>query len=437
VQRTTLSLAALHLAFALGSWSGALAAVPPPVVAAAGDMACDPADPNFNGGVGTASACRMKATSDLLVGTGFTAVLLLGDNQYEDGALSKYQASYDPTWGRVKAITRPAPGNHEYVTPGGAGYYAYFGAAAGDPAKGWYSFDLGGWHLIVLNSNCGDIGGCGPGSLEEQWLAADLAAHPGVCTLAYWHHPRFSSGPHGSDGTFQPFWDDLYAAGADVVLNGHDHVYERFAAQTPAGSADPAHGIRQLTVGTGGKVLTGFPLVRTNSEVRQATTFGVLALTLYPNGYAWQFLPTAGATFTDSGLGLCHSALPRATAGFYTLSPCRVLDTRQAAGPSGGPALTSSGARTFPVGGLCGVPADAVAVAANVTAVNPAAAGFVSLSPAGSPPPTTSTVNFSGGQVRANNTILALGPGGQATVQAALPGVGTVHLVVDVTGYFR
>jgi len=438
VQRRAFFLAVALLALAVGfPPSGALAEVQPPVIAAAGDMACDPADPNFNGGDGTAAACRMKATSDLLVGTGFSAVLLLGDNQYEDGALAKYQASYDPTWGRVKAMTRPAPGNHEYVTPGGAGYYAYFGAAAGDPAKGWYSFDLGGWHLIVLNSNCADVGGCGAGSPEEQWLAADLAAHPGVCTLAYWHHPRFSSGPHGSDATFQPFWDDLCAAGADVVLNGHDHVYERFAPQTPTGAADPAHGIRQLTVGTGGKVLTGFPLVRPNSEVREAATFGVLALTLYSNGYAWQFLPAAGGTFTDSGLGLCHSALPRATTGFYTLSPCRVLDTRQAAGSSGGPALTSGGTRTFPVGGLCGVPADAVAVAANVTVVNPAAGGFVQLYPAGGPAPATSTVNFTTGRVRANNAILSLGPGGQATALAVLAGSGTVDLVVDVTGYFR
>src|SRR4029077_6962652 len=175
-----LLVAALLFVFASGPARAAA-----PVIAAAGDIACDPADSNYNGGLGTANACRMRATSDLLVGSGLAAVLILGDNQYEDGTWSKYLASYDPSWGRVKAITRPAVGNHEYVTPGAAGYYAYFGAAAGDPAKGWYSFDLGAWHLIVLNSNCADIGGCGPGSPEEQWLAADLAAHPGVCTLAY------------------------------------------------------------------------------------------------------------------------------------------------------------------------------------------------------------------------------------------------------------
>jgi len=176
-----------------------------PVVAAVGDIACDPANPSYNGGDGTATACRMKATSDLLVGGGWSAVLLLGDNQYEDGALARYQASYDPTWGRVKGLTYPAPGNHEYGTPGAAGYFAYFGAAAGDPARGYYSFDLGAWHLVVLNSNCAAVSGCGPGSAQEQWLAADLAAHPGRCTLAYWHHPRFSSGQHGDDPLSQTF----------------------------------------------------------------------------------------------------------------------------------------------------------------------------------------------------------------------------------------
>jgi hypothetical protein len=378
----------------------------------------------------------MKATSDLLVGAGLDAVLLLGDNQYEDGTLAKYQASYAPAWGRVKAVTHPAPGNHEYATAGAAGYFAYFGAAAGDPAQGWTSFDLGGWHLVALNSNCAAVGGCGPGSPQQQWLANDLAAHRGACLLAYWHHPRFSSGPHGDDPTSQPFWDDLYAAGADVVLNGHDHIYERFAPQTPAGAADPARGIRQFVVGTGGKNLTGIFQVRANSEVRDAATFGALELTLYPNGYAWRFRPEAGKTFTDSGLGVCHSAFPGPPTDYYTLVPCRLLDTRRAAGASGGPALASGAARTFPAGGVCGVPADALAVAVNVTAVNPAAGGYVQLYPAGAAAPPTSVINASAGQTRAGNTLLALGPGGQAAARATL-GAGTVDLVVDVMGYFR
>jgi hypothetical protein len=414
--------------------SAAAQTPPTAVVAAAGDIACDPADANFNSGNGTAGACRMKATSDLLVGAGYDAVLLLGDNQYEDGTLAKYQASYGPTWGRVKAITRPAPGNHEYNTAGAAGYYAYFGAAAGDPAKGWSSFDLGGWHVAVLNSNCAAVGGCGAGSAQEMWLAADLAAHPGVCTLAVWHHPRFSSGQHGDDANFQIFWQDLWTAGADVVLNGHDHLYERFAPQTPAGAADPAHGLRAFVVGTGGKNLTPVGTVRANSEVRETGTFGVLELSLYPNGYAWRFVPAAGGTFTDSGFGLCHSALPAAAADFHTLPPCRLADTRA----PGGQPLASGAARTFPVAGLCGIPADAVAIAANVTALDATATGSLQIVPAGALTVSgTSVASFANGRNRANNALLALGAGGQVTVQANQVVAGTVDLVIDVAGYFR
>jgi len=406
-------------------------------IAAAGDIACDPADASFNGGAGTATACRMQTTSDLLVGAGFSAVLLLGDNQYEDGALGKYLASYEPSWGRVKAITRPAPGNHEYGTAGAAGYFAYFGAAAGDPAQGWYGFDLGGWHLIALNSSCAAIGGCGAGSPEERWLAADLTAHAGVCTLAYWHHPRFSSGPHGSDATYQTFWQDLYAAGADLVLSGHDHVYERFAPQDPAGAADPSHGLRQFVVGTGGKNLTSFPSPRPNSEARNAAAFGVLALALYPNGYTWSFLPAAGGAFTDSGAALCHGAFPSRAADLYTLPPCRAIDTRLPDGPAGGPALAGGSERTVPLAGLCGVPLDAVAVVANVTAVDPTADGEVALYPAGGAAPGATPVAFAAGRNRAGPAILPLGIAGQVTVHAALPAGAATHLVVDVAGYLR
>lgn len=409
----------------------------PPVIGAAGDIACDTADPGFNGGNGTASTCRMKATSDLLLGLGLTAVLTLGDNQYEHGVLARYQASYHPTWGRLLAITRPVPGNHEYLTAGAAGYFSYFGAAAGDPAKGYSSHDLGAWHLIALNSNCAAVGGCGIGSPQEQWLAADLAAHPGVCTLAYWHHPRFSSGPHGNDATFQAFWQTLSAAGADVVLNGHDHVYERFAPQDPAGVADPVRGIRQITVGTGGKNLTSFPVVRANSEVRNASAFGILEMTLHPNGYTWRFLSAAGGTVLDEGSTLCHSAQPWPDTAFYTLAPCRVADTRQPAGELGGPALAGGGTRSFPVSGSCGVPADAVAVAANVTAVGPAASGYLEVHPTGGLPSETSLINFLSGNVRSNNGILVLGVGGEVSVRPMLSAAGTVHLVLDVSGYFR
>jgi hypothetical protein len=276
-----------------------------PVVAAAGDIACDPGHPSFNNGQGTATECRQLATSNLLVGAGDAAVLLLGDNQYEDGTLAKYNASYDPSWGRVKATTRPAPGNHEYNTAGATGYYAYFGAAAGDPARGYYSYDVGTWHLVALNSNCAAIGGCGAGSAEEQWLRADLAAHPAACTLAYWHHPRFSSGEHGSDTLTSALWQALYDAGADVVLVGHDHHYERFAPQTAAGALDQARGLREFVVGTGGRSHYGTPTIRANSEVRNSDTFGVLRLTLRPAGYDWRFVPAVGS-FTDAGAASCH-----------------------------------------------------------------------------------------------------------------------------------
>jgi len=407
-----------------------------PLVAAAGDVACDPADPGYQGGSGTATTCRMKDTSDLLVGAGLDAVLLLGDNQYEDGALLKYDASYDPTWGRVKAITRPIPGNHEYNTAGAAGYFAYFGAAAGGPGASYYSFDLGGWHLVALDSNCGAVGGCGAGSPEERWLAADLAAHAGVCTLAYWHHPRFSSGQHGDDATFVPFWADLHAAGADLVLNGHDHDYERFAPQDEKGAADPLGGVREFVVGTGGKNHTAFATLRAQSEARSADTFGVLALTLHPGRYDWRFLPAAGGTFEDSGSGVCHRAGP---AAFHTLPPCRAVDTRAPAGPLGGPALAANAERTFPLAGACGIPPTALAVAANLTVVSPAAAGDLRLFPAGSALPTASAINFTPGRTRANQAIAALGAGGAVTVRCDMPAgtAGGAHLLIDVSGYFE
>ena len=279
------------------------------VIAAVGDIACDPTDGSFNGGLGTATRCRQKYTSDLLLDTALfptlDALLVLGDAQYEDGAYAKFAQSYDPSFGRVKGVTRPAPGNHEYATPNAAGYFQYFGQAAGDPAKGYYSFGLGGWHLIALNSNCAQVGGCGKNSRQTRWLRNDLAAHPASCTLAYWHHPRFSSGPHGSDSTFKPFWQALYSANADVVLVGHDHDYERFAPQDANGARDSARGLRQFVVGTGGKTLYSFSSPVANSEVR-ASVFGVLKLTLRAGAYDWRFIAEGAETFTDSGSAACH-----------------------------------------------------------------------------------------------------------------------------------
>ncbi|MEO7261618.1 MAG: metallophosphoesterase [Jatrophihabitantaceae bacterium] len=269
---------------------------PDPVIAAAGDIACEP------GGQVTAQTCQHKATSDLLLRRELAAVLTLGDEQYVEGRLKNFQTEYGPTWGRVLSITHPAPGNHEYQS-GGDGFFQYFGAAAGDPRHPYYSFEVGAWHVIALNSECPSAGGCGKGSAQERWLRSDLRAHPTRCTLAFWHIPRFSSGGHGDNVTYQTFWDDLHAAGADLILNGHDHNYERFAPQTPSG-APAADGIREFVVGTGGKNLLRLHAPKANSEVRSAT-FGVLELTLHPGGYDWEFVPIA-AGFTDRGHTECH-----------------------------------------------------------------------------------------------------------------------------------
>jgi len=278
-----------------------------PVIAAAGDIACSPDRSTFNGGYGTANECRQMAVSDLLVNGNLAAVLTLGDNSNEDGALRIYEESYDPTWGRVKGITHPSAGNHDYLNaPEASGYFTYFGAAAGEPGKGYYSFDVGAWHIIALNSNCSRAGGCAVGSPQETWLKADLAAHPNMCTIAYWHHPRFSSGEQGNYAAADPFWKALYAAGVEIVMNGHDHVYERFAPQNPGGAADPK-GIQEFIVGTGGKVLNNFATTQPNSLVRHRDTFGVLKLTLHPTSYDWQFAPEAGKTFTDTGTRNCFT----------------------------------------------------------------------------------------------------------------------------------
>ena len=248
-----------------------------------------------------------EATADLIDGIAGT-VITLGDNVYDNGTLAEYTNCYAPSWGRHRSRTRPAPGNHEYNTPNAMGYFAYFGTAAGDPGKGYYSYDLGAWHIIVLNSNLGcRMISCALGSEQDAWLRAELAAHSNVCTLAYWHHPRFNSGAvHGDHPAVADFWNALYSYGADVVLNGHEHIYERFAPQTPGAIADPAKGIRQFTVGTGGRGLYAIGVVKPNSEVRNGSSYGVLKLTLRPTSYDWQFVPVAGATFTDSGTGQCH-----------------------------------------------------------------------------------------------------------------------------------
>jgi acid phosphatase type 7 len=284
-----------------------------PVIAAAGDIACSPSDPGYNRGAGTSDRCRQRATSNLLVNAGLAAVLPLGDIQYDTASLSRINTVYHPTWGRVKSISRPVLGNHE---GSGNGYFDYFngrGAAngpAGERGKGWYSFDVGDWHLIALNSNCSPAD-CAVGSEQERWLRADLAAHPSGCTLAYWHHPRYSSGHGGNNTDTQPLWEALSDAGVEIVLSGHSHHYERFAPLDRTGNLSWAFGgIRQFVVGTGGASTGGAGSRIPHSEVAQNTTFGVLKLTLHATSYEWRFEPVAGKAFTDSGQAACHGPWP-------------------------------------------------------------------------------------------------------------------------------
>jgi hypothetical protein len=250
--------------------------------------------------VGDIASC--DATADELVGELAASlpgtIALLGDLAYPKGSPDEYATCFDPTWGALRDRLRPVPGNHDYETRGAAGYFSYLGAGVGDPAEGWYSYDLGEWHLIALNSECDAIGGCGAGSAELAWLIADLSAHPVTCTLAYWHHPRYSSGRHGTNDMTDALWQILAAADADVVLSGHDHDYERLA---------PIDGIRSFVVGTGGRSLyawPGSPLAQT--EVRANDTYGLLELTLGATDYAWRFVPASGGSFTDSGEGACR-----------------------------------------------------------------------------------------------------------------------------------
>jgi hypothetical protein len=261
------------------------------VIAAAGDLC-------------SSSIGDCAAAANLLDSINPTAVLTLGDNAYQDGTLSEYNLEYKPYWGRQDAKVYPSPGNHDFHTANAQGYLDYFGARA--PGL-WYSYDLGTWHVISL---AGDVGvSASAGSPQETFLKNDLAAHPAQCILAYWHEPRFSSGTtHGSDSGVSALWKDLYAAHADLILNGHEHNYERFAKQDPNEVADP-NGIREIISGTGGADEGVYPFGTpiANSEVRNTGTPGVLKVTLHPGSYDWQFVPIAGASFTDAGSDVCSS----------------------------------------------------------------------------------------------------------------------------------
>ena len=251
-----------------------------------------------------------EATADLLdalvAARPDAVVAALGDLAYESGTPAEFAECYGPSWGRHKGRTRPALGNHDAGTPDAAGYRGYFGIDRAEQAEHWYSYELGAWHVVVLDSNCGLVG-CQAGSAQERWLRADLAAHPNRCTLAYWHHPRFSSGlAHGPDAAVVPLFQALAEAGADLVLAGHEHNYERFAPLDPSGAVDPVNGVRSFVVGTGGATRYPFGPPAPGSEVRDDTSFGVLVLTLRPDAYEWEFVPAADGTFTDRGAARCR-----------------------------------------------------------------------------------------------------------------------------------
>jgi hypothetical protein len=283
------------------------------VIVAAGDISC---------GAGSGgAACKQLETSNLFVNNTALnpdAVLLLGDNQYESGVLSDYNTYLNSSWGRVINKVYPSIGNHEYNDPAGGakGTFDYFEAKFGGPGnttkrpgarnQGYYSFDVGSWHMVALNSNCSHAGGCGVGSAQETWLRADLAAHTQKCSLIFFHHPWWSSGGRAKEGAVLPLLQAFYDNNGDVILTGHDHTYERFAPQNPSGALDTARGMREFVVGTGGRNHTSLASRQPNSEVFDQSSFGVLKMTLNATGYTWQFIPIPGNSFTDNGTGTCH-----------------------------------------------------------------------------------------------------------------------------------
>ena len=276
------------------------------LIAAAGDLVCGfDTPPNI--------PCMAAGTAAVIKQLKPAALLLLGDIQYESGSSLDFQSYFEPAFGEFKSITYPVPGNHEYFTPRAAGYFDYFNGAGvdsgrvGSRSRGYYSFNLGAWHIVALNSNCPEIGGCGARSPQAAWLKTDLAANRAKCTLAFTHSARFSSGEHGNDEFLRDLWQILHEAGADVVLSGHDHTYERFKPQDAVGRADEKRGIRAFVVGTGGKGLGRFLRGRPNSEIRDNSSIGVLTMTLRAESYSWQFVPVRDdMPLDDSGDGTCH-----------------------------------------------------------------------------------------------------------------------------------
>ena len=288
-----------------------------PLIAAVGDIACGPEDIDFAGGLGTADRCHQRYTSDMLFSMELTNILMLGDMQYENARADRIAASYEPTWGRFKSITWPVAGNHEFREPDALGYFDYWngpGVAtgkAGTRPAGYYSLDIGRWHVIAMNSQCAHdpdepmAADCSPGSPQERWLRDDLARNSKPCTLAFWHHPLYSSGFEGPTEAVRPLYRALWHADADVILNGHDHGYERFAPQDADGNADPQRGIREFIVGSGGHSHQRGYAPKPSSEARNVTDYGVLQLVLRPDSYDWRFVTESGAV-TDAGTTPCH-----------------------------------------------------------------------------------------------------------------------------------
>jgi hypothetical protein len=298
-----------------------------PVVGVVGDMACDPADPNYYGGLGTTTHCAESRVSDAMLadttasGGSIDKILALGDYQYDCGDPSAWSASYDPTWGRLDYLMDPVTGNHEYKTgnnvytgqpcPSGnstaQGYFNHFGAAVANPDNntGYFSVNLGSWHIIALNGNCKPAGGCNATSPESVWLKNDLSANSQLCTLAFWHQPLFTGVRSGMNTTYQPWWNLLYNAKADVVLNGHVHNYQRFAPMDPIGNADSTNGITEYVVGTGGEALNSVNSSALPQPIVWRKTFGYLRMTLLATGWTAQFL-NASRTVRDTSSGACH-----------------------------------------------------------------------------------------------------------------------------------
>jgi hypothetical protein len=311
--------AVVVVVFAIASVPAASAGGSSVGIAAAGDIACKPDGPYFDGS--NPDACQFRATAqaiqdEIAAGT-VQRVLPLGDTQYHNGSSFQYTNSYDPSWGAFKSLSEPTTGNHEWLSANAEGFFDYFSPTVPQISLGhyYYSYDLGTWHIIALDSNCSSLpgspsnpdNGCVQNSPQMDWLENDLAHNSAACTLAYWHHPRFSSGETGDIPKTTPFWNALYAAGTDVILTAHRHMYERYAPQDPDGNLDPTNGITEFVVGTGGDDhgVIQAPLAA-NEVVRNDATFGYLRMTLESGAYTYSFVPVAGGSFTDSGSGTCH-----------------------------------------------------------------------------------------------------------------------------------